>query len=171
MRVFPESYAFNSSYALFPFSTPATTQDILTKLGVQRQYNFAQPLSANASRPKSLKRVQTFEGCQTVLTNRPIYRGVYGSHTEDEVVAAPSTEVPLFEKWHVEAELSPDVHRIGTSAFNSGLFRDGWQGQVSQWLTTDARRRIEAQSWGYEKGSKHLNILRDVYVVSEQLHH
>lgn len=169
MRVFPESYSFNSSYALFPFSTPATTEDILTKLGIKRQYDLAQPLSANAPRVKTLRRVQTFEGCKTILADRPTYRGIYGSQREQEVVDAPSTEVPLFEKWHVQAETSPNTHRVGTNALNLGLFRDGWQGQVTQWLTTDARRRIEAQSWGYEKGSKHLNILRDVYVVSEEL--
>ncbi|ORY87395.1 heme peroxidase, partial [Leucosporidium creatinivorum] len=38
MRVFPEQYAFNSAYALFAFSTPATTEDILRKLGIKQQY-------------------------------------------------------------------------------------------------------------------------------------
>ncbi|GAA5868188.1 hypothetical protein JCM5353_001474, partial [Sporobolomyces roseus] len=38
MRTFPSHYTYNSTYALFPFSTPSTTTTILKKLKIFDKY-------------------------------------------------------------------------------------------------------------------------------------
>lgn len=43
MRNLPSCYTFNSIYAMFPFSTPATTAKILAGLGLTDKYDFNLP--------------------------------------------------------------------------------------------------------------------------------
>ncbi|GAA5936600.1 peroxidase/cytochrome P450 family protein [Sporobolomyces koalae] len=43
MRTFPAHYTYNSTYALFPFSTPSTTNGILSNLGLLDQYDTRRP--------------------------------------------------------------------------------------------------------------------------------
>ena len=43
MRAFPGYFAFNSVYAMFPFTVPNKTREILTKLNTLSTYSFALP--------------------------------------------------------------------------------------------------------------------------------
>ncbi|GAA5948461.1 hypothetical protein JCM3765_004890, partial [Sporobolomyces pararoseus] len=43
MRTFPRHYTYNSTYALFPFSTPSTTNGILQRLKLIDQYDTRRP--------------------------------------------------------------------------------------------------------------------------------
>ncbi|GAA5917305.1 uncharacterized protein JCM6883_002387, partial [Sporobolomyces salmoneus] len=43
MRTFPRHYTYNSTYALFPFSTPSTTKGILERLKLIDQYDTRRP--------------------------------------------------------------------------------------------------------------------------------
>ncbi|GAA5977217.1 hypothetical protein JCM5350_003259 [Sporobolomyces pararoseus] len=46
MRTFPRHYTYNSTYALFPFSTPSTTNGILQRLKLIDQYDTRRPTPA-----------------------------------------------------------------------------------------------------------------------------
>ncbi|CAE6450365.1 unnamed protein product [Rhizoctonia solani] len=51
MRTFPRHYTYNSAYGLFPFFTPETTKQNLTKLKLVDQYDFARPHEAPIPKP------------------------------------------------------------------------------------------------------------------------
>ena len=72
-RHLPRHYPPNSVYALFPFFTPATTKDNLTKLGVVEKYDLARP------KPQPIpKVVDTISGIRYVFTDFTKFKVPYG---------------------------------------------------------------------------------------------
>ena len=43
MRAYPGFYVANSVYAMFPFTVPKATQEILQKLGTAQDHDFSPP--------------------------------------------------------------------------------------------------------------------------------
>ena len=72
-RHLPRHYPANSAYALFPFFTPPTTKDNLTKLGVANKYDFARP------KPQPIpKVVDTISGIRYVFADYNKFKTTYG---------------------------------------------------------------------------------------------
>ncbi|CUA69779.1 hypothetical protein RSOLAG22IIIB_08699 [Rhizoctonia solani] len=51
LRTFPRHYTYNSAYGLFPFFTPSTTKQNLTKLKMVDRYDFARPSELPVPKP------------------------------------------------------------------------------------------------------------------------
>ncbi|KAI5476094.1 linoleate diol synthase [Pseudohyphozyma bogoriensis] len=69
----PFEYNFNSTYAMFPFYTPAATSKILQDLKVRDQYDF----SKDRAKGGTLKSLKSFEACKAAFLDKETYRVFY----------------------------------------------------------------------------------------------
>ncbi|KDN41575.1 hypothetical protein RSAG8_07376, partial [Rhizoctonia solani AG-8 WAC10335] len=73
MRTFPRHYTYNSAYSLFPFFTPETTKQNLTKLKLADQYDFARPRETPIPKP-----LNNFTAIKYVSNEITKYKVPYG---------------------------------------------------------------------------------------------
>jgi hypothetical protein len=65
MRAFPRCYAFNSVYAIYPFSLPEKTSETLTKLNSLSSYSFDLPKTP----PDTVHYVNNYHACARILSD------------------------------------------------------------------------------------------------------
>ncbi|KAG8753435.1 hypothetical protein FRC11_007438 [Ceratobasidium sp. 423] len=73
MRTFPRHYTYNSVYGLFPFFTPETTKQNLTKLEKADQYDFTRPSETPIPKP-----LNNFTAIKHVSNEVTKYKVPYG---------------------------------------------------------------------------------------------
>ncbi|KAF8666942.1 heme peroxidase [Rhizoctonia solani] len=73
LRTLPRHYTYNSAYGLFPFFTPETTKQNLTKLKVADQYDFKRPSEAPIPKP-----LNNFTAIKHVSNDIVKYKVPYG---------------------------------------------------------------------------------------------
>ena len=74
MRAFPGWYKFNSIYAMFPFSVPEKTREILEKMGTLSQYSFDKP----STPAKPMDFISTYDACVRVLNDQEHFKMGWG---------------------------------------------------------------------------------------------
>lgn len=74
MRAFPGWYKFNSIYAMFPFSVPDKTREVLEKMGTLSLYSFDQP----APPAKPMDFISTYDACVRVLDDQEHFKMGWG---------------------------------------------------------------------------------------------
>jgi hypothetical protein len=74
MKAFPGWYEYNSIYAMYPFSTPEKTKDMLTKIKTVSSFSFAPP--KKPGRPMGF--VTTYDACIKVLNDRENFKMGWG---------------------------------------------------------------------------------------------
>ncbi|CCO35794.1 hypothetical protein BN14_09914 [Rhizoctonia solani AG-1 IB] len=73
LRTLPRHYTYNSTYGLFPFFTPETTKQNLTKLKIADQYDFKRPSEAPIPKP-----LNNFTAIKHVSNDVTKYKVPYG---------------------------------------------------------------------------------------------
>jgi hypothetical protein len=74
MRAFPGWYKFNSVYAMFPFSVPEKTREILEKLGTLSLYSFDKPQPP----AKPIVFISNYDACIRVLNDQEHFKMGWG---------------------------------------------------------------------------------------------
>ena len=74
MRAFPGWYKFNSTYAMFPFSIPDKTREVLEKMGTLSLYAFDRP----APPAKPMDFISTYDACVRVLNDQEHFKMGWG---------------------------------------------------------------------------------------------
>lgn len=149
MRAFPNHYKFNSIYAFFAFSTPATTRAALTKFGKLDQYDFSDPTDAPA-----VKSVKTYAACVNVLADSKRFGVYYGpaiqqlcKNNRDFFIGTDNL----------------DTHKRDRQIMSSALFPDGWAGRLFDFYSNKTAELITKSSFTYDGGkTRMLDVVRDV---------
>ncbi|BGP26129.1 fatty acid oxygenase PpoA [Rhodotorula toruloides] len=147
MRNLPRSYTYNSTYALFPFSTPTTMDAILKKNGVFDDYDKRRPQP-----PPPVHGTTTYAGAMHVLL-KPDTFGV----TYDEAIKACSNSFGYFISLD-----DPEAHRRDRDIQSMALFPYGWQDEMKKFYAEKTVELIEKKSWNYIGKTMMLDIVRDV---------
>jgi hypothetical protein len=74
MRAFPGWYPFNSVYAMYPFSVPSRSREILQKLGTLPLYSFEKPKKP----PKGMDFISSYDACVRVLNDQEHFKMGWG---------------------------------------------------------------------------------------------
>ena len=74
MRAFPHCYAFNSVYAMYPFSLPEKTSETLTKLSLLSSYSFDLPKTP----PDTVHYVNNYRACVRILSDPETFKIWWG---------------------------------------------------------------------------------------------
>lgn len=74
MKAFPGWYEFNSIYAMYPFSTPEKTKEMLTNIKTVANFSFATP--KKPGRPMGF--VTTYDACIKILNDRENFQMAWG---------------------------------------------------------------------------------------------
>lgn len=151
MRNLPRSYTYNSTYALFPFTTPATMEAILTKNGVSENYDMRRPQPAPPVHGTS-----TYAGAMYVLSKPDTFGVIY-----DESIKACSNSFGYFISLD-----DPDAHRRDRDVQSKALFPYGWQDEMKKFYAEKTVELIEKKSWNYVGKTMMLDVVRDVTNVS-----
>ncbi|BGP18046.1 hypothetical protein JCM10213_008418 [Rhodosporidiobolus nylandii] len=148
MRNLPRSYSYNSIYALFPFSTPTTTKEILTNLHLVDQYDFSTPKPAPA-----VHGVFSYKGVTDVLADSRRFTTV----AYDEPIKNCSNQFGYF----ISVEGNP--HKVCRQLQAGALFPDGWQQELKAYYRALMADLVAEKSWSYDGGkTKIVDVVRDV---------
>jgi hypothetical protein len=156
MRSLPNCYSANSTYALFPFSTPETVRKILTSFegDVVSRYDFTRPSPSTQTKP--IHSVKTYKACLDVLADPRRFGTVY-----DKSIKNCSNEYGYFI-----AQEGND-HKVNRQLQATALFPTGWQDDLKEFYRTKTAELIKAKSWSYDGGKTFtLDVVRDVTNVS-----
>lgn len=74
MRAFPGWYKFNSIYAMFPFSIPDKSREVLEKMGTLSLYSFDRP----APPAKPMDFIASYDACVRVLNDQEHFKMSWG---------------------------------------------------------------------------------------------
>ncbi|BGP41764.1 hypothetical protein JCM10449v2_005755 [Rhodotorula kratochvilovae] len=147
-RILPHNYTANSAYALFPFSTPATVKNILTKNGVVAKYDLRPPTTL-----PPVHGVFTYKACMDVLADPKTFGIVYSA-----AIKACSNEYG-----YMLTEDAVDTHGRDRALQSNALFVDGWKDKLARFYETKTKELIDECSWTYDGGkTKTLDVVRDV---------
>lgn len=78
MRAFPLWYEFNSVYAMFPFTVPEKTREVLTKSGTLSSYSFELPKQRLPSIAPPMKSVSSYNACRQILSDPENWKIIWG---------------------------------------------------------------------------------------------
>ncbi|GAA5869954.1 hypothetical protein JCM8547_008113 [Rhodosporidiobolus lusitaniae] len=151
MRNLPASYTYNSVYALFPFSTPATMKEILTKNGVVDQYDLTPPGTIPTP---PIHGLTTYAAAMEVLLDPKRFSG-HGFY--DAAIKACSNEYGYFIAQEGEQ------HRLNRKLQSDALFPEGWQQKLASFYREKTEELVKARSWSPDGGkTMTLDVVRDV---------
>lgn len=148
MRNLPHNYTARSTYALFPFSTPATMQRILTKNGVVDKYDLRSPTTI-----PPVHGIFTYQACLSVLADPSTFGVIY----------APHIEACSNSYGYMLTEDDVDSHRRDRTLQAQALFVPGWQDRLADFYRSKTASLIAEASWTYDGGrTRMLDVVRDV---------
>ena len=105
MRAFPGWYKFNSIYAMFPFSIPEKTREVLEKMGTLSLYSFDKP----APPPKPMDFISSYDACIRVLNDREHFKMGWGPGikglTGGEYMLSGDTKATADQHAHLHQEI------------------------------------------------------------------
>ncbi|GAA5897777.1 hypothetical protein JCM6882_000094 [Rhodosporidiobolus microsporus] len=159
LRLFPSHYTFNSTYALFPFTTPNTTNEILRTLRIQERYDASRPTA-----PKKWTTVHSYRAAESVLRDEGAYESVYGAHIR-----------ALVDKYSEPAFLSTftafsDPHKRDRSLdlVDAALFGSQWAARLVATVGEKTKQQIAEMAWSYDKQTREpmlrLDLVSDLVV-------
>ncbi|SCV69876.1 BQ2448_1270 [Microbotryum intermedium] len=159
MRVLPDWYSFNSLYALFPFTTPEQTIEILQQQGKLDKYDTTPPKPENALRWKTY---QQYEHVKEVVRNKQQYAGIFNQ------ALFPHIHTPFLMKLMDAAVRGFDdaeTRQAQRILMHEALFPEGWKDKTFNRAEGYARDLISKESWKVpETDTRCLDVLRDAFV-------
>ncbi|GAA6004088.1 hypothetical protein JCM10207_002420 [Rhodosporidiobolus poonsookiae] len=159
MRTLPHSYANNSAYALFPFSTPETVRKILTENGNIDEYSLERP-----TRTPPTHGIETYKACMEVLVLPSKFGTIYDEPIKN--CSSPNYSYMIAEEG--------DAHKRDREVQSKALFVPGWQEAIRAYYRNERATLIKQQAWSYDGKHMMLDVIRDVtnlvavYWVSHQ---
>ncbi|GAA5912247.1 hypothetical protein JCM6882_005206 [Rhodosporidiobolus microsporus] len=146
MRNLPNSYTYNSTYALFPFSIPSTMREVLTKNGVIDQYDMTPPKLGTATHG-----IFTYKACLDVLADPKRFGTIY-----DEPIKNCSNKYGYFIAEEGEQ------HKVNRQLQSTALFPEGWQQGIKSFYEGKTKELIDQAAWSYDGKTKTVDIVKDV---------
>jgi hypothetical protein len=111
MRAFPRWYKFNSVYAMFPFSVPEKTREVLEKMGTLSLYSFDKPLPP----AKPMVFISSYDACIRVLNDQEHFKMGWGpgikGFTGGECMLSGDTKATADQ----HAQLHDEIMEVGGS--------------------------------------------------------
>jgi cytochrome P450 len=85
MRAFPGWYSFNSVYAMYPFSLPEKSRQVLTKLGTVSTYSFDLPKKPafSISDMSTMTFITDYHAIIRVLKDQEAFKEAWGPSIKD----------------------------------------------------------------------------------------
>lgn len=153
-RTFPDYYTFNSTYALYPFSVPATTYANLSKLKVAEQYDRGRP-----ARKARQVLVTSYAACERVLKDKVSFEHGYGP--SKHAIAQLAEQEPFFAYFTGSVE-RPKLARE-RQAVQDALQAEGWRARLDEVYVAATEKLIKQAQWTYNGGQTYnLDVVRDV---------
>ncbi|KAM0789376.1 hypothetical protein ACM66B_000206 [Microbotryomycetes sp. NB124-2] len=153
MRAFPQSYRFNSIYALMPFTTPATTIANLQRFGKLDKYDTSRPSNAPL-----IKSVSTYDACTAVLSDFKSFGVFYD---------APIRDLTRSHKPFFIGSDNPESHNADRSLIAHALFPNGWDDRIKSFYAQTSQNLIDTHAYTFDEETKftktyYLDVVRDV---------
>ncbi|GAA6058664.1 hypothetical protein JCM10212_004075 [Sporobolomyces blumeae] len=155
MRTFPSHYTYNSTYALFPFSTPATTQQILKNLKLTDQYDSRRPVS-----PPEWVVIDRRASAEQILDDKmDDFSPVYGAPLD-----VLRTEQPSFLSLLGSFRTKPKSKSSAQDVIDAAFFPPQFTNLVVAAVAPKVREALETASWSTGSGKKRVEIIEQVIV-------
>ncbi|GAA6055298.1 hypothetical protein JCM3770_004827 [Rhodotorula araucariae] len=154
LRHFPNVFTYNSIYALFPFSTPHTTNDTLTRLEIAGQYDMRRPTA-----PPAWHRVQPYDQVKRILNDETRFSNVYGPAI-DEVTRAKQPS--LLEILRLSD--TPKTRESYQQILQNALFTGHWAQTAMVEMSDMAKAQLKRKTWSYGKDKFRVDLVGDVAV-------
>ncbi|GAA5987467.1 hypothetical protein JCM11641_003838 [Rhodosporidiobolus odoratus] len=156
LRHFPQFYTFNSTYALFPFTTPHITGEILKNLQIAERYNASRPVAV-----PDWAILRSHKAAKEVFNDQKTYKNIYGAHVKALQDRYPE---PAFLS-HFEAFDTPARREEAKGALEAALFPPHWAQLLLAQVGEATKQQISQQGWAYEKGGRmRLDVVNDLVV-------
>ncbi|GAA5936650.1 peroxidase/cytochrome P450 family protein [Sporobolomyces koalae] len=169
MRTFPAHYTYNSTYALFPFSTPSTTNGVLSKLGFLDQYDTRRP-----SPPPEWVVIDRRAAAEQILAPEfPLleqFAPVYGAPLDVLKQQEPSF-LSLLSSFKTKLKARSECQEVIDSAFFPSQFTN----LVVAAIAPKARAVLAETSWSAGASQMRVDVVEQVIVpvcmswISDQL--
>ncbi|GAA5971191.1 hypothetical protein JCM11641_004179 [Rhodosporidiobolus odoratus] len=151
-----EFYTFNSTYALFPFTTPHITGEILKNLQIAERYNASRPVAV-----PDWAILTSHKAAKEVFNDQKTYKNMYGAHLKALQDRYPE---PAFLS-HFEAFDTPARRGEAKGALEAALFPPHWAQLLLAQVGEATKQQISQQGWAYEKGGRmRLDVVNDLVV-------
>ncbi|GAA6043896.1 hypothetical protein JCM8097_004294 [Rhodosporidiobolus ruineniae] len=157
LRHFPQHYTFNSTYALFPFTTAHTTGEILRSLQIGDRYDRRRPVST-----PDWAFVRSHQGAETVMKDSQRFSEIYGPHSS----APDATYEPSFMKY-LKQMGDPNKRHNVVGIIDKAAFDAHWAEMLLTRIGDRTKNTIEEQAWQFdndESGMLRLDLVRDLVV-------
>lgn len=158
MRTFPSHYTYNSTYALFPFSTPSTTTTILKKLKIFDKYDARRPVP-----PPEWFVIDKRASAEHILnTTSPAWNEF------ETVVGAPldalKQEQPSFLTLIGSFGSKPKSRSSAQEVIDFAFYPAQFTNLVVAAVAPKAKELVSKMSWSYGKDQMRLNVVQQVII-------
>ncbi|BGP16827.1 hypothetical protein JCM10213_004674 [Rhodosporidiobolus nylandii] len=156
LRHFPQFYTFNSTYALFPFTTPHTTGGILKNLKIAERYDARRPTES-----PDWAVVRSRKAAEAILGNEDRFKNVYGPHLAALQDKYPE---PAFMS-HFKALDTPAKRAQALEVIEAGMMPPHWVQMLNVQVGEATKQHIVEQAWAFEEGGRfQLDLVKDLAV-------
>ncbi|TNY21905.1 hypothetical protein DMC30DRAFT_434929 [Rhodotorula diobovata] len=155
VRHFPTVFTFNSTYALFPFSTPHTTKANLEHLGIAHEYDLRRPTT-----PAQWQRVTSYDRIKHVLDDEQHFSSVYGPAL-DELTRKGEPSVLEYVRLVTD---SPKGRASAADILDLSLFPAHWAQTAMVDVGDLTQRVLERETWSYGERKFRADLVGDVAV-------
>ncbi|GAA5839134.1 hypothetical protein JCM11251_003685 [Rhodosporidiobolus azoricus] len=138
LRHFPEHYTFNSTYALFPFTTPHTTNSILRKLKINEQYDSSRPTA-----PMQWAIIRSYGGAKTVLDDEEAFENFYGAHIR--AVQDKYSEPAFMSSFRAFSD--PEKRARSQDLIDTAVFPAHWASYLLTSVGEATKQKLAENSW------------------------
>jgi hypothetical protein len=169
MRTFPRHYTYNSTYALFPFSTPSTTNGILSRLNLIDQYDTRRPTTSPdwiVVDKRSIAEAILSPDSATSSNFDPVYGAPL-----DVMKQQQASFLALLSSFKTKVKSRSSSQEVIDKAF----FPNQFTNLVVAAIAPRAKELISKFSWSYGTDQMRLNIVEQVIIpvcmgwISDQL--
>ena len=151
LRAFPDYFQPNSVYAHFPLHTPSKNKEILTKLGIDNEYNWDKPALI-----PSLTFITSYKAAKAILDNQRDFKVTWGTAIK-------------FLMHNDGKEYGSDFMLSGDSPVNAksrelmgkALYRDKWHQEIQKFYENITLELLRQKSYKLA-GVNQVDIVRDV---------
>ncbi|KAI9659982.1 MAG: hypothetical protein M1821_001334 [Bathelium mastoideum] len=143
----PGDFTGTSPYVLLPFYTPDAAKEILRGNKVLGKYDLRRPESG-----MDIVSVQTQEGCKHVFEDRDNFAVMYQA-----AIRNCTNGHDFMIGWDDARRHDPR-----SSILHEVFFEEGFEGNVSQFFSTNVNKLIEKNSLSLTKGRRSIDIVRNV---------
>lgn len=151
LRAFPNYFQPNSVYVHFPLHTPSKNRDILTKLGIDNEYNFDEPALI-----PPLTFITSHEAARDILNNQKDFKVTWGSaikylmHNDGKEYGSD---------FMLAGDDPPNAKSRGL--MDKALYREKWHEQIKKFYEQITLQLLHQNSYKLA-GVNQVDIVRDV---------